>query len=175
MRCLTYRPRYECVRISWHRRIFGHPRAVDARCRVPRNVGRRGRAGSGAFTRSKSRRRYQLHKWTQITLGIILLIVVILFEIDIRLHGWEDRAAGTNWRASGLQAVFTALYVHLIFAVSTVILWPMTIWTGRQNFANPPRPGPHSRIHVPLARTAAADMVLTAITGWIFYWLAFVR
>jgi hypothetical protein len=33
----------------------------------------------------------------------------------------------------------------------------------------------HSRIHVPLARLAAADMVLTTITGWLFYWLAFVR
>lgn len=122
----------------------------------------------------KVRRRYQLHKSTQIALGAVLLVVVILFEVDIRLHGWEERAANAVGGRPA-QAVFNALYVHLVFAISTVILWPVTIALAVQNFSNPPAPGPHSRVHVPLARTAAADMVLTALTGWIFYWLAFVR
>jgi hypothetical protein len=122
----------------------------------------------------KVRHRYELHKWTQITLGAVLLVVVILFEVDIRLHGWEERAANAIGGRPP-QIVFTSLYVHLVFAISTVILWPVTIGLAIANFSNPPVPGPHSRLHVPLARTAAADMVLTALTGWIFYWLAFVR
>jgi hypothetical protein len=122
----------------------------------------------------KFRRRYSVHKWTQVTLGVVLLVVVILFEIDIRLHGWEERAAG---KIGGQPAavVIWALYVHLVFAISSVVLWPITIGLALANFPSPPRPGPHSRIHIPLARTAAADMVLTALTGWIFYWVAFVR
>src|SRR5829696_4532023 len=60
----------------------------------------------------KCRRRYQLHKWTQITLGAVLLVVVILFEVDIRLHGWEERAADAVGRRPP-QIVFSALYVHL--------------------------------------------------------------
>ncbi|HVT30718.1 MAG TPA: DUF420 domain-containing protein [Lacipirellulaceae bacterium] len=119
-------------------------------------------------------RRYQLHQWTQITLGILLLVVVVLFELDIRLHGWEARAAG-HIGVHPPSIVFTALYVHLIFAVSTVILWPATIGFAVANFGVPPRPGSHSRIHIPLAWTATADMFLTAVTGWVFYWLAFVR
>jgi len=122
----------------------------------------------------KVRRRYSLHKWTQVALGILVLMVVILFEIDIRMHGWEMRAAG----ALGGRApanVWYALYIHLVFAISAVILWPVTIFLALRNFTNPPHPGPHSRVHVPLARAAAVDMVMTAITGWIFYWLAFVR
>jgi len=122
----------------------------------------------------KVRRRYSLHKWTQITLAAILLTTVILFENDIRLHGWEDRAAG-QIGGHAPAAAFEALYVHLIFAVTTVILWPVTIALALRNFPNPPLPGPHSRVHVPLARTAAIDMVLTAITGWIFYYVAFVK
>lgn len=122
----------------------------------------------------KFRQRYQLHKWTQITLGAILLVVVILFEIDIRLHGWEERAAG-QLGGYAPTAAATALYVHLVFAVTTVILWPTTIVLALRNFPNPPVPGLHSRVHVPLARVAAADMVLTAVTGWIFYWMAFVK
>jgi putative membrane protein len=122
----------------------------------------------------KIRRRYQLHKWTQVTLGAVLLVVVILFEIDIRLHGWEERAAGAIGERPP-QIVFSALYFHLLFAVSTVILWPITIGLAVASFTEPPMPAPHSRIHIPLARTAAADMVMTALTGWIFYWLAFVQ
>jgi hypothetical protein len=122
----------------------------------------------------KFRRRFLLHKRTQLTLGVAVLIVVVLFEVDIRLHGWESRAAGA---AGGQPAtiVWYALYVHLVFAISSIILWPITIFVALRNFPNPPQPNEHSRIHVPLARTAAADMVLTAVTGWIFYWLAFVR
>jgi putative membrane protein len=122
----------------------------------------------------KVRRRFQLHKWTQVTLGVVLLTVVILFELDIRLHGWEERAADKIGGHPGAE-VWWALYTHLVFAISTVILWPMTIGLAAMNFGEPPAPGAHSRVHIPLARTAAADMVLTAITGWIFYWFAFVR
>jgi putative membrane protein len=99
---------------------------------------------------------------------------VVLFEIDIRLHGWESRAAGElGGRPAAM--VWNALYVHLAFAVTTVILWPVTIALALWNFPNPPRPARYSRIHVPLARTAAAGMVLTTVTGWVFYWVAFVK
>ena len=42
----------------------------------------------------KYRRRYQLHKRVQLTLAAVLLLTVVLFEIDVRYHGWQDRAAG---------------------------------------------------------------------------------
>jgi putative membrane protein len=119
------------------------------------------------------RRRFLLHKRVQITLGVLLLAVIILFEIDMQLHGWQSRAAGA---VNGVPPapVWYALYVHLVFAVTTVVLWPVVIVLALRNFPNPPRPALHSRIHVPLARAAAIDMVLTAATGWVFYWLAFV-
>jgi uncharacterized membrane protein YozB (DUF420 family) len=121
----------------------------------------------------KFRRRFRLHKWTQITLGVVVLIIVILFEIDVRLHGWQSRAASGMGQPETI--VWYALYVHLIFAITSILLWPVTIILALRNFPNPPMPSVHSRIHVPLARIAASDMVMTAVTGWIFYWLAFVR
>jgi hypothetical protein len=51
---------------------------------------------------------------------------------------------------------------------------PRVIVPALRKYPSPPVPGPHSRQHVPLARLAAIDMALTAITGWVFYWLAFV-
>jgi len=122
----------------------------------------------------KYRRRCQLHKWVQVVLGVVLLAAVVLFEIDIRIHGWEDRAAGQpGGHATG--SVIAALYAHLFFAVTSVILWPIVIVRALRNFPNPPAPAPHSAVHVRWAWLAAIDMVLTAVTGWVFYWLAFVR
>src|SRR5262245_11531055 len=61
----------------------------------------------------KVHRRYVLHKWTQVVLGAMLLVVVVLFEIDVRLHGWEMRAFGIlGGRAPA--AVWYALYIHLV-------------------------------------------------------------
>jgi uncharacterized membrane protein YozB (DUF420 family) len=107
-------------------------------------------------------------------LGALVLVVVVLFEIDIRLHGWEMRASGVEGGRAPV-VVWSVLYIHLVFAVSSTILWPVTIFLALRNFPNPPHPSIHSRVHVPLARTAAAVMVITAFTGWIFYWVAFVR
>ncbi|QDU87559.1 hypothetical protein Pla175_09240 [Pirellulimonas nuda] len=121
----------------------------------------------------RSRRAYTLHKWTQVTLAVVLLAAVAAFEIDMRMHGWQERAVATA--AGGVPAaVWGALYVHLVFAISTAVLWPIVIARAWRRFASPPAPGAHSRSHRFWARLAAIDMTLTALTGWAFYWLAFV-
>jgi putative membrane protein len=122
----------------------------------------------------KYRRRYELHKWAQVTLGVVLLVAVVAFEVDIRLHGWEDRAAG-QLEGHAPTDVWIALAIHLVFAVSATVLWPVVIIRALRNFPNPPQPDPHSRFHVPAARAAAIVMFITAFTGWTFYYLAFVR
>lgn len=121
----------------------------------------------------KYRRRYQLHKWVQIILGVVLLTAVAIFELDIRTHGWQERAAG-QIGGEASSTVKTALAIHLVFAVTTVLLWPIVIVRAVRNFPNPPAPSPHSPWHIRWGWIAAVDMVLTSITGWVFYWLAFV-
>src|SRR4051812_49753895 len=74
----------------------------------------------------KIRSHYQLHKWTQVTLGAVLLVVVILFEVDIRLHGWEERAA--NAIGGGPPPnFFFAPFVHFLFFVSVLDLLSVTL------------------------------------------------
>jgi putative membrane protein len=124
----------------------------------------------------KYRQMYALHKRIQLILGGVLLVAVTVFEVDIRLHGWRHlaepspyygRDGGTNW-------VMVCMAVHLVFAVSTTVLWAVVIWRALRNFPSPPVPGPHSAWHKRWARLAAIDMMCTAVTGWLFYWLAFV-
>src|SRR5438552_16203513 len=42
----------------------------------------------------KIRGRYDLHKKLQLITASVLLIAVLLFELDLRLNGWQQRAAG---------------------------------------------------------------------------------
>jgi hypothetical protein len=117
-------------------------------------------------------RRYLLHKRLQLALGIVLLVAVTLFEIDMRLHDWTLRAAVSPYYSTGV--VSTSLWIHLFFAVPTALLWIYVIVAALRRFPQPPQSGSHSRSHIFWGRVAAIEMVLTAITGWIFYWLAFV-
>lgn len=124
----------------------------------------------------KYRRQYALHKQIQIVLGAVLLLTVVLFELDMRINGWRERARPSPYFGSDEAQgwVFYALYIHLVFAVSTAALWIAVIARAIKHFPNPPRPSEHSRWHLRWGKLAAIDMALTALTGWIFYWLAFV-
>jgi len=119
------------------------------------------------------RHRFALHKWTQLWLAGILLVAVTAFEIDMRMYGWEARAAG-ELDGSADPVVWQALYIHLVFAITSALLWPVVIYRALRQFPVPPAPGQHSRSHIFWARLAAIDMVLTSITGWVFYVMAFV-
>ncbi len=124
----------------------------------------------------KYRQAYLLHKRIQLTLAAVLAATVTLFEIDIRIHGWRDRAAESAYYNAGLtwHWVNLSLAIHLVFAVSTAVLWIVVVTRALRHFPSPPAPGPHSSSHIFWARLAAIDMGLTAGTGWIFYLLAFV-
>lgn len=127
------------------------------------------------------RRNFLWHRNVQLGLGVVLLVAVAAFEIDMQLihGGWENVVNKPHHqpRVTGkdLEAVRQVLRVHLVFAISTPLLWATTIALAWKNFPNPPQPGPHSRLHMLLGWTSALDVTLTSITGLIFYHSAFVR
>ncbi len=125
----------------------------------------------------KYRRQYGLHKKLQLAMAAILLVAVLLFELDIRINGWEERAAPSPYFDSAHKwscPAGIALVVHLCFAVPTLLLWSIVVVQALRKFSRPPLPGPHSQWHARWATLGAIGMVLTAVTGWLFYWLAFV-
>jgi len=119
----------------------------------------------------RHKKNYSLHKRIQVALGVVLLVVVSIFELDMRLHGWRQFATDSPFYNTW---VFPALYAHLVFAVSTVLLWVVVIVAALRRFASPPVPNEYSSRHRRIARLAAIDMVCTAVSGWVFYVLAFV-
>jgi hypothetical protein len=121
-------------------------------------------------------RKFALHKRLQLTLAAVLLVAVAAFELDMRVNGWRERARPSAYYGSEGEwgLVDLSLAVHLVFAVSTALLWVGVVAGALRNFPDPPEPGPHSRWHRRLGWLAAFDMALTALTGWIFYLVAFV-
>jgi putative membrane protein len=118
------------------------------------------------------RGRYAAHKALQLFIVTALAAAIAVFEIDIRLvSDWRLRAATSPWWPAG---VLVALGVHLVFAVTTFGLWVWVVWEALARFPVPPTPGAHGPRHRRLARLAAIDLACTAVTGLVFYWLAFV-
>ena len=122
--------------------------------------------------------RYLLHKRLQLILGIILLITVVLFEVDVQASklfvegGWRSLTTESPYHGAPIDRL---LRVHLVFATITAILWIVTIVQALMNFPSPPLPiQNYSRNHKLLGWSATIGMVLTCVTGWTFYYMAFV-
>lgn len=117
------------------------------------------------------RGQYQLHKTVQLALGVVLLVAVLLFELDMRfVTDWTVRAQPSPHYDS---LVYPSLYVHLFFAIPTTFIWIYVIAMALRKFASPPRPNEYSAAHRRWGKIAAIEMFMTALTGWIFYYLAF--
>lgn len=128
----------------------------------------------------KVRRNYALHALVQTSLSAVLLLVVAAFEIDMRMHGGWQKIINKNPEAprlvgEALDQVRTLLFVHLAFAITTPILWGATLILAWKHFARPPQPGTHSARHKLLGWLSTIDLVMTSVTGLVFYYFAFVR
>ena len=115
--------------------------------------------------------RWQLHRAIQIATSIVLLITLIIFEVDIRLNGWRHLAEASPYYDS---LVFPVLYVHLFFAISTPFIWGYTLIKAMRQFGNPVTLGAYASKHKRWGKISLAFLCLTSISGWIFFYLAFV-
>ena len=120
----------------------------------------------------KCHRNFLLHKRVQLGLAALLAVVLTGFEIDVRMNGWQERAAGALG-GTPADSVFLALWIHLCFAITTVVLWITVIALALRKFPSPPVPNEHSTFHRRCGWLATIDMLLTTITGWVFYVMAF--
>jgi hypothetical protein len=119
--------------------------------------------------------KYQLHKRLQLLLGSVLFIAVVAFEVDMRINGWQHLAVPSpHWTEKGINSIWIALFIHLSFAIPTFVLWIVVIFLALRKFPSPPVPNAHSPLHKKLGWLAAGGMTMTAVTGWVFYYLAFV-
>ena len=120
---------------------------------------------------------YLLHAKTMIFLGLLVFVVVIAFEIDMRFHGGIEeiliKAERSLAYTSGFQ---TLLKIHLFFAISTCLLWIYTTIFAIKKFGlKNPQPGAYSKSHKILGKLTSLDVFGVAITGFAVYYMAFIK
>lgn len=130
---------------------------------------------------ARYRRQLEWHKRIQLTLGVVLLLALAAFEVDMQfLTEWEARAAESPYFPADYEAggkwssiTGTSLAIHLCFAIPTAVVW---IWVIVVRCVTSPNHLRRMRIRRATSswRIAAVSMTFTAVSGWIFYWLAFV-
>lgn len=129
----------------------------------------------------KIRRNYLQHRNIQIALGLTLLVAVSAFEIDMQLvhGGWQNivNRVPDSPRLSDEAFVHVqrVLRVHLIFAISTPLLWGITIILALKHFRAPNFLGRHAGLHKKLGWLSAIDLLGTSLTGLWFYYVAFMQ
>lgn len=127
----------------------------------------------------KRKAKFTAHRNMQLALAVVLLIAVGAFEIDMQLvqGGWQNVVAKREipLTSEQLGAVRNILWIHLVFAVSSPLLWAVTITLALKRFQNPPVPNAHSALHKKLGWLATMDLTLTSVTGLWFYYVAFIR
>jgi putative membrane protein len=119
---------------------------------------------------ARRRKRYGHHRKVMLSVSGVLGVAVVLFEVEMRLAGWRHRAEPSPFYETYVPI---ALIIHLVCAVSTSLLLVATVWMAARHFATPPRPNYHSQRHKRLGTFSTIGLFLTSITGWIFYYLAF--
>ena len=124
----------------------------------------------------RNQHRYALHRRIQLILATVLLAAVLAFEIEMRLFGWKQRAIASPFWQEGRwnDWIDYSLVIHLCFAIPTPFIWGGLIWAALRKFPRPTTPAAHSATHKRWGTIAMVMMTMTSLTGWIFYWLAFV-
>ena len=116
--------------------------------------------------------RYRLHRLIQAGLTGVLAVALFLLELNLFLDlTWWDRALQSPYNQRGILVPF--LWTHRGIASVSCLFWLWTLVTAFHGFESPPTPGAFSRDHKRLAWVATVSVFTTAVTGWMFYWMAF--
>ncbi|MCX6124621.1 MAG: DUF420 domain-containing protein [Proteobacteria bacterium] len=115
--------------------------------------------------------RYPAHRYTMLILAAVLILAVACFEVEMRLKGWEHLAKASPFFDTSLMYF---LGIHISISVSTTVLLIVTVCLALRAFSRPLAPGIHSKTHRRLGKLTAVGLTLTSVSGWIFYWMAFV-
>ena len=122
--------------------------------------------------RQAKMKRYRRHRAIMLTTLLVLGLVLVLFEINLRTSG-GTRVIFQRSTYAGTPTLAASIYVHLLFAVSTVAAWVTLAVTS---LIKHPRslPGPFSRFHRTLGKVVVFGFVMVISTAAGVYALGFV-
>lgn len=111
---------------------------------------------------------YLHHRNIQLVLTGVLVLVLIVFETDLRYAGGIF-AITQGSRYAGTPLLLASIYIHMTFSISTAVIWLGLIFSSMLKFPRPPAPNQFSRFHRFWGRLGMIDLILTGLTGLELY------
>jgi len=115
-------------------------------------------------------KKYELHYKAQVTIFVITLLVVGLFEVGVRVSGGFSAFMQESNAHYTFMIVF--LVIHIIIALISVVLYSLLIYSAVSEYRLHNTPVVKS--HKKLARVVYIGMTMTSLTGVMIYYLLFV-
>ena len=116
------------------------------------------------------KKRYELHFQMQLTTYIMTLLIVVLFEVGVRLSGgfaFFMQDSNVNY---SFMIVF--LLFHIIVALVSVVAYSFLIYSSIKEFRL--KSGVLIKNHKKFARLVYLGMTVTSITGVMIYYFLFI-
>ncbi|MBU1659772.1 DUF420 domain-containing protein [bacterium] len=115
------------------------------------------------------KKQYELHYKMQLAIFIVTLIVVVIFEIGVRISGgfsafMQESSANYSWMVS-------FLIVHILVAIASVIMWTILIYTAVKQYKLQTQSFVKS--HKKLGKIVYLGMSLTSAMGVLIYYFIF--
>ena len=113
-----------------------------------------------------------LHIRSQVAIFIVTLIMVVIFEIGVRVDGGFN----AYMTGSGVPYGWALLYliVHIIVALLTVVAWGITIYSSYKAYREEGITSPYFAKHKKRARWIFLAIIVTSIMGCLMYPILFI-
>jgi len=115
---------------------------------------------------------YRVHKATQIALFLVSIAMLGFFAYIVHYQHGFDTLLLKSSIAPNQATLF--LVVHIIIALTTVILWFFTLMYGIEDSKRRALPGVYSQSHKRSGRRVFLGIFLTSLSSIALYWLFFV-
>jgi len=115
---------------------------------------------------------YRLHLQTQLAVFVLAMVMVVVFEIGVRVDGgFNTYMHESSWSYS---AVLIYLITHILFALLTVVAWGITIYSAYKVYREEGYQSPYFKLHRKRARWVFLAITINSMMGVSLYPILFV-
>lgn len=116
--------------------------------------------------------RYRAHFKSQAVLFLLTMVMVVVFEIGVRIGGgFNDYMEGSELSYGW---VLSYLLLHIVIALFTVVVWGLTIYKSMKVFVKDGPTAPYFQEHKRKAKLLYLAIVVTSLMGCSMYPILFV-
>ena len=117
-------------------------------------------------------KRYSLHFRLQMSIFVLSMVMVVIFEIGVRVDGgFNAYMQGSSLSYTG---VLVYLVLHILIALFTVVAWGITIYSSYKAFREEGPDAAYFVEHKKRARWVFLAIVITSIMGTSMYPILFI-